>query len=148
MKLHFSLAFIKCWVFSRIGESWCWTVLKSFWVWGESESEVAQLCLTLSDPWTVAHQAPPSMGFSRKEYWSGLPFLSPGDLPNPGVRTQVSRIAGRRFNLWANGVWGRERENDFLLNTYYVCAWQGARCFPYWQLLWLEFHLRSNHLLN
>ena len=36
-------------------------------------------------PWTVAHQAPPSMGFSRQEYWSGLPFPSPGDLPNPGI---------------------------------------------------------------
>ena len=36
-------------------------------------------------PWTVAHQAPPSMAFSRQEYWSGLPFPSPGDLPDPGV---------------------------------------------------------------
>ena len=36
-------------------------------------------------PWTVAHQAPPSMGFSRQEYWSGLPFPSPGDLPDPGI---------------------------------------------------------------
>ena len=36
-------------------------------------------------PWTVAHQAPPSMGFSRQEYWSGLPFPSPGDLPGPGI---------------------------------------------------------------
>ena len=44
----------------------------------ESESEVAQSCPTLCDPWTVAHQAPPSMGFSRQEYWSGLPFPSPG----------------------------------------------------------------------
>ena len=35
-------------------------------------------------PWTVAHQAPPSMEFSRQEYWSGLPFPSPGNLPNPG----------------------------------------------------------------
>ena len=35
--------------------------------------------------WTVAHQAPLSMGFSRQEYWSGLPFPSPGDLPNPGM---------------------------------------------------------------
>ena len=35
--------------------------------------------------WTVAHQAPPSMEFSRQEYWSGLPFSSPGDLPNPGM---------------------------------------------------------------
>ena len=37
-------------------------------------------------PWAIAHQAPPSMGFSRQEYWSGLPFPSPGDLPNPGVK--------------------------------------------------------------
>ena len=36
-------------------------------------------------PWTVAYQAPPSMGFSRQEYWSGFPFPSPGDLPHPGV---------------------------------------------------------------
>ena len=37
-------------------------------------------------PWTVAHQTPPSMGFSRQEYWSGLPFPSSGDLPNPGIK--------------------------------------------------------------
>ena len=36
-------------------------------------------------PWTVAYQAPPSVGFSRQEYWSELPFPSPGDLPNPGI---------------------------------------------------------------
>ena len=36
-------------------------------------------------PWTVAYQAPPSMGFSRQEYWHGLPFPSPGDLPVPGI---------------------------------------------------------------
>jgi len=38
-------------------------------------------------PWTVAHQDPLSMGFSRQEYWSGLPFPSPGDLPDPGIET-------------------------------------------------------------
>ena len=36
-------------------------------------------------PWTAAYQAPPSMGFSRQEYWSGVPFPSPGDLPDPGI---------------------------------------------------------------
>ena len=36
-------------------------------------------------PWTIAYQAPPSMGFSRQEYWSGLPLPSPGDLPDPGI---------------------------------------------------------------
>ena len=39
-------------------------------------------------PWTVAHQAPGSMGFSRQEYWSGLPFPSPGDLPDPGIKAR------------------------------------------------------------
>ena len=38
--------------------------------------------------WTVAHQAPPPMGFSSQEYWSGLPFPSPGDLPNPGIKPE------------------------------------------------------------
>ena len=46
-------------------------------------------CKVLSDsfstPWTVAHQAPLSMGFPRQEYWSGLLFSSPGDLPDPGT---------------------------------------------------------------
>ena len=42
-------------------------------------------CLTLCDPITVACQAPLSMGFPKQEYWSGLPFPSPGDLPNPGI---------------------------------------------------------------
>ena len=46
----------------------------------ECESEVAQLCPTLAAPWTIAYQAPPSMGFSRQEYWSGLPFPSPGNI--------------------------------------------------------------------
>ena len=46
---------------------------------------VSKSCPTLVTPWTVACQAPLSMGFSRKEYWSGLPFLSPGDLPDPGI---------------------------------------------------------------
>ena len=51
------------------------------WKW----SEVTQSCLIFETPWTVAHQAPPSTGFSRQEYWSGLPFPSPGDLPNQGI---------------------------------------------------------------
>ena len=46
---------------------------------------VAKSCPTLATPWAVACQTPLSMGFSRQEYWSGLPFLSPGDLPDPGI---------------------------------------------------------------
>ena len=45
-----------------------------------------QPSLTLCDPWTVARQPPLSMGFPRQEYWSGLPFPFPGDLPNPGIK--------------------------------------------------------------
>ena len=47
---------------------------------------VAKLCPTLVTSWTVACQAPLSMGFSKQEYWSVLPFPSPGDLPNPGIK--------------------------------------------------------------
>ena len=47
---------------------------------------VAKSCPTLVIPWTVACQAPLSMGFSRWEYWNGLPFPSPEDLPNPGIK--------------------------------------------------------------
>ena len=43
-------------------------------------------------PWTVAHQAPPSMGLSRQEYWSGLPFPSPGDLPDQGIEPVSPRL--------------------------------------------------------
>ena len=65
-----------------------WCVLSHF--------SFVQLFVT---PWTVAHQVPPSMGFSRQEYWSGLAFPSPGESSLPRDRTLVSHIAGRRFNL-------------------------------------------------
>ena len=47
---------------------------------------IAKSCPTLADPWTVVCQAPLSMGFPRQESWSGLPFPSPGDLPDPGIK--------------------------------------------------------------
>ena len=49
---------------------------------------VTMSCLTLATPWTVARQAPLSMGFPRQEYWSGWPFPSSGDLPNPGIQPE------------------------------------------------------------
>ena len=48
-------------------------------------------------PWTVAHQAPLSMGFPRQEYWSGLPFPPPGDLPDPGIKLVSPALEGRFF---------------------------------------------------
>ena len=47
--------------------------------------------------WTVAHQAPLSMGFSRQEHWSGLPFPSPGDLPNPGIEPRSPALQAGSF---------------------------------------------------
>ena len=44
--------------------------------------------MTLATSWTVACQAPLSMGFSRQQYWSGMPFPFPGDLPNPGIEPE------------------------------------------------------------
>ena len=63
---------VPAWMGGRFGGEWKWK-------W-KSLSRV-QLFAT---PWTVAHQAPLSMGFSRQEYWSGLPFPSPGNLSDPG----------------------------------------------------------------
>ena len=51
----------------------------NWWWWTKS-------CLALATPWTVAHQPPLFMGFLRQEYWRGLPFPSPGDLPDPGIK--------------------------------------------------------------
>ena len=54
-------------------------------------------------PWTVAHQAPLSMGFPRREYWSGLPFPSPWDLPNPGIEPASPALGGRFFTTEPSG---------------------------------------------
>ena len=47
---------------------------------------IAKSCSSLVTPWTAACQAPLSIGFARQEYWGGLPFPSPGDLPDPGIK--------------------------------------------------------------
>ena len=63
----------------------------------EGGALVTQSCLTLATPWTVTCQAPLSVGFSRQEYWSELPFPSPRGSSQPRNRTQVSCTAGRFF---------------------------------------------------
>ena len=66
---------------------------------------VAQSCLTAS-PWTVAHQAPLSMEFSRQEYWSGMLFRSPGDLPTSGIKpTFLVSPALSSWFLTASATW-------------------------------------------
>ena len=100
------------WVWVNSG-SWWWTgrpdVLRFMgsqkvghdWTTEQNWTEHVWRVKVSVTPWTVAHQAPPSMGFSRQECWSGLPFPSPGESSQPRDRTWVSRIAGRCFNLWA-----------------------------------------------
>ena len=60
-------------------------------------------------PWTVAYQVPLSMGFSRQEYWSGLPFPSPGDLPNPGLNPGLLHCRQTLYRLSHQGS-PRDRE--------------------------------------
>ena len=61
-------------------------------------------------PWTVAYQAPPSMGFSRQEYWNGLPFPSPGDLPDPGIEPRSPALQADDLTSEPPG-----KQNDWLL---------------------------------
>jgi len=67
-------------------------LLGLFIAFGGGGCLAATLCLTLVTPWTIAHQAPLSMGFSRQEYWRGLPFLSPGDLSHAGLEPRSSAL--------------------------------------------------------
>ena len=61
-------------------------------------------------PWTIAYQAPPSMGFSRQEYWSGLPFPSPGDLPDPGIEPRSPAFQADALTSEPPGGSERERQ--------------------------------------
>ena len=63
-------------------------------------------------PWTVAYQAPLSMGFSRQEYWSGLPFSSPGDLPDPRIEPISPGLVGGFFTTEPSGKSQRDREKS------------------------------------
>jgi len=68
-------------------------------------------------PWTVACQAPWSKGFPRQESWSGLPFPSPGNLPDPGIKLMSPALAGRFFTNESPGKsLLRNRNNDKLIN--------------------------------
>ena len=87
-----------CWL-STCGRFSSWRDCKGRYISHDSNIYIAPsltMCCVLNRSvvslfatlWTVAHQAPQSMGFSRQEYWSGLPFLPPGDLPDPGIEPE------------------------------------------------------------
>ena len=78
-------------------------------------AESLQSCLTLWDPMVCSPQAPLSMGFSRQEYWSGLPCSSPGDLPNPGIKPSSlpsPSLSGRFFTTSA--AWEAQTNNKYI----------------------------------
>ena len=67
---------------------------------------IAKSCPTLATSWTVACQAPLSMGFSRQGYWGGLPFPSPGDLPDPGIKSRSPALqADHRLSYKRSPTW-------------------------------------------
>ena len=104
-------------------------------------------------PWTVAYQAPPSMGFSRQECCSGLPFPSPGDLPDPGIEpgsptlwadALLSEPPGKLAFRYSGSLW------FLFIMEVPPCGWgwsSGLPRFPGWKLvsvfLWVELDLFS-----
>ena len=110
-------------------------------------------------PWTVASQAPLSMEFPRQEYWSGLPFPAPGDLPHPGIKLvspAFPALAGRFFTIGSPGKPQAEYTLSYWFwpNHHKPCnwtilgsqkEWQGLKgtSKPRWNLkvLWLTWHL-------
>ena len=70
-------------------------------------------------PWTVAHQAPPSMGFSRQEYWTGLPFPSPGDLPDPGIKPRSPALQADALTSEPPGKSYYPKGNPISISSYF-----------------------------
>ena len=87
-------------------------------------------------PWTVAHQAPLSMVFPRQEYWSGLPFPSPGDLPNPWIKPASLKspaLAGRFFTTRATWEGPKKhfcREKNKVIQKLKIFTYPLAVCIP------------------
>ena len=107
------------------------------WKWKWSRSVVSDSAI----PWTVAHQAPPSMGFSRQEYWSGLPFPSPGDLPEPGIEpgspafqedALTSEPKTRKGLLKAGCLSSKPNDQVQALGlTIWICLWEIDEIFTF-----------------
>ena len=102
----------------------CWAVCSHYlaisWkVKGKSLSRVR----LFATPWTGAYQAPPSMGFSRQEYWSGLPLPSPGDLPNPGIKPRFSALQADTLPYKPPG---KPLPIPYIVSIMYICQSQSS----------------------
>ena len=91
------------------------------------------LSCSFATQWTVAHQASLSMGFPRQEHWSGLPFPSPGDLPDPGIEPASSELAGRFFTTKPPGKWRNQPRHHMpqKFSTIVHFVWQLTLALPW-----------------
>ena len=94
----------------------------------------AQSCRTLQTQWTVASQAPLSMGLSWQEYWSGLPSPPPGDLPNPGTEPVSSVAPALASRFFTTELPGKAVQKICVTSVKYVTSVRSARAF-YFTLL-------------
>ena len=120
VKVHLNLFQLR--YIDKVSLAWKPIIGSIIWIFGGGL--VAKSCPTLVTPWTVAHQAPLSKGFPRQEYWSELPFPSPGDLPNPGIEPRSpalqadslpTELPGKPEQQWDSLIW---RENSYGFNNY------------------------------
>ena len=98
--------------------------LRMWWWWSYSLTCVWLFMIL----WTLAHQAPLSMRLAKEEYWSGLPFPSPGDLPDPGIKPASPTLAGGFFTTAPHG------KSNFKVHN--VMTW-------YIFILWNVYHMLS-----
>ena len=86
------------WILQARTLEWAAISFSNAWKWKVKVKSLSRVRL-LATPWTVAYQAPPPMEFSRREYWSGVPFPSPGDLPNPGIEPRSPALQADVYHL-------------------------------------------------
>ena len=105
-------------------------------VYMHMHAKLLQSFCNFTAPRTLARQASLSMGFPRQEYWSGLPFPSPGDLPNPGIEPISPALAGGFFTTEPSGKQTHKSLWN-VINKYYISkqlclwlAWIVRKCFP------------------
>ena len=117
------------------------SILWVFTVWFVCCS-VAKPYLTLCDPMTVACQTLLSMGFPRQEYWSGLSFPSPGNLPRPGIQSMFPALAGRFFTIESSGK-PRHLHCNIIIWNYHIQYFYSKSAFQP-----MSFHLGYRHLVS
>ena len=122
-------------------------------VWDSVSTFVCVSCSVMfdsCDSWTGVHQAPLSIEFSRQEYWNGLLFPSPGDLPNPGIEPRSSVLqADRFFTVWATrevppvrmAIIKRSTDKKCRRGcgekgTLLHCWWESKLVQPLWKTVW------------